>query len=117
MKRKVKWFATPVLIITIVVLLINMANHSKHSFSIDHWKNIEKRMVIVNSLLQDTILTGMTHDEIISLLGPPSKELDTDIWIYDLDVQVEGGTLQIIPTLRLDFVDGLVENYEVESNA
>ena len=117
MKRKTVWVIISAFIIAIAGILICLADHSRHSFSIDKWKNVENRMRIVDSLLRKNHLIAMTRDEIRNLMGSPSRESGTDAWIYHLSIQPEGETLEIIPFLRINFEDDLVISYQVDPNA
>jgi len=118
-KSKKMLYTIPVLIILIIISIICLNDYSIYNFTTEKWQQIGNRTKIVDSMLRKHNLIGMTPDEVEYLLGKPSRERGS-IWIYDLKFKPEPGELQhsleIIPFLRIDFEDGLVKSYEVDSN-
>jgi len=107
------------LFIVFVVASPSIDNYfSRTDFDSNKWKNWEMtegtmtlRWDMVDDLLDDYELDGMTEEEIIKLLGEPGSKSVIE-WTYDLGMARRGIDTG---TLSLTFEDGKVKTHHVRA--
>lgn len=116
---KIKKYILPVILIILVggLLCCGMLYKWSHTFTSEKWITApDQRGLIVNDLLREYSLIGMTEDEIIDLLGANDNDrgyyLKEDRFVYFLGL--EGQLFKIDDQwLCIDFIDGIVSDYSV----
>ena len=105
-------------LIVIFVLMLFLYWSDQHSFTQTKWReDIEIRSLIVDDLLNDYELIGMTKQEIEDLLGKNNNDYGyfnrENRYVYCL-----GGARTIIDSewLLIDFEGDLVINYEITTD-
>lgn len=96
----------------LVMILAGVLYQSRHTFTTEKWeRNPEERIRIVDDLLSEYELVGMTEEEIVSLLGSDNNDYgyfnEPNRYVYYLGP--ERGLISIDSEwLILDFTDGTV---------
>ena len=102
------------------VIAIGVTYHYRHTFSTERWLRLpEERTKIVDDLLEDRSLVGMTEDEIVALLGEHNNDygyfVEKNRYVYYLGP--ERGLISIDSEwLLLDFADGIVADYYIRTD-
>ncbi|MFB0919488.1 MAG: hypothetical protein QMB62_01190 [Oscillospiraceae bacterium] len=117
-KRAKRFNYTVFVIFTIIAVIIGVSvikYEVRHEYSPSKWaKSPSHRIEIVNDMLSETEMKGMTKAQVIALLGKESDSNanDTeDTMTYYLGV--ERGLTSDSEWLKIYFTDGRVSNYKV----
>lgn len=115
-EKLINYFCLGVFVlIAISVLMLLFDWNERHSFTQAKWReDIEVRSLIVDDLLNDYELIGMTKQEIEALLGNNNNDYGYFNW-ENRYVYCLGGARTIIDSewLLIDFEDDVVVNYEI----
>ena len=113
-----KYIIITVLLLFVVGLLYyGLSYNRSRTFTSEKWMmEPDQRGLIVNDLLREYSLIGMTEDEIIDLLGVNDNDrgyyLKEDRFVYFLGL--EGQLFKIDDQwLCIDFIDGIVSDYSI----
>lgn len=114
--KRLKW--TNLILAVLIIVLIGIrigygvTHRDARTFTTEKWTTEpDNRTAIVNNLLSDYELYGMTREEIADLLGTADGETEDEL-VYALgesDTLFDAQEEQLV----LYFRDGLVENYEI----
>lgn len=117
------WNYTIFIILSLLLLAITIGYFTyryQHSFHSDRWLNEpSKRTDMIDDLLQNHEIVGLTETEVLSLLGPHDNAQGVfdadDRYVYYLGP--ERGLFSVDSEwLLIDFINGIVSDYSLATD-